>query len=79
MQISIKPVSPRIIVSLDGSPRNRIIGGTLPVGGGSTDINVLGWCISTTGEDITEAMWDTKETAGTVSNLNKKVYGHTEI
>lgn len=27
-------------------------------------------------EDITEALWGTKVSAGTVSNLNKKVYGH---
>lgn len=30
-------------------------------------------------EDITEALWGTKVSAGTVSNLNKKVYGHIEI
>jgi putative transposase len=29
-------------------------------------------------EDITEAFWGTKVSAGTVSNLNKKVYGHIE-
>jgi len=29
-------------------------------------------------EDITEALWGTKVSAGTVSNLNKKVYGHIE-
>ena len=27
-------------------------------------------------EDITEALWGTKVSAGTVSNLNQKVYGH---
>lgn len=29
-------------------------------------------------EDITEALWGTKVSAGTVSNLNQKVYGHIE-
>lgn len=29
-------------------------------------------------EDITEALWGTKVSAGTVSNLNKKVYDHIE-
>lgn len=29
-------------------------------------------------EDITEALWGTKVSAGTVSNLNKKVYGHID-
>jgi len=29
-------------------------------------------------EDITEALWGTRVSAGTVSNLNKKVYGHIE-
>ena len=29
-------------------------------------------------EDITETLWGTKVSAGTVSNLNKKVYGHIE-
>jgi putative transposase len=29
-------------------------------------------------EDITEALWGTKVSAGTVSQLNKKVYGHIE-
>lgn len=29
-------------------------------------------------EDITEALWGAKVSAGTVSNLNKKVYGHIE-
>jgi putative transposase len=29
-------------------------------------------------DDITEALWSTKVSAGTVSNLNKKVYGHIE-
>jgi len=29
-------------------------------------------------EDITEALWGTKISAGTVSNLNRKVYGHIE-
>jgi transposase-like protein len=29
-------------------------------------------------EDITEALWGTKVSAGTVSNLNKKVYTHIE-
>ena len=29
-------------------------------------------------EDITEALWGTKVSAGTISNLNKKVYGHIE-
>jgi len=29
-------------------------------------------------EDITEALWGTTVSAGTVSNLNKKVYGHIE-
>lgn len=29
-------------------------------------------------EDITEALWGTKVSAGTVSNLNKKVYEHIE-
>jgi transposase-like protein len=29
-------------------------------------------------EDITEALWGTKVSAGTVSNLNKKVYGYIE-
>ena len=29
-------------------------------------------------EDITEALWGTKVSTGTVSNLNKKVYGHIE-
>jgi putative transposase len=29
-------------------------------------------------EDITEALWGTKVSAGTVSNLNKKVYSHIE-
>jgi putative transposase len=29
-------------------------------------------------EDITEALWGTKVSAGTVSNLNKKVYNHIE-
>lgn len=30
-------------------------------------------------EDITEALWGTRVSAGTVSNLNKKVYEHIEI
>ena len=29
-------------------------------------------------EDITEALWGTKVSPGTISNLNKKVYGHIE-
>ncbi|MGE5371247.1 MAG: IS256 family transposase [Solirubrobacterales bacterium] len=29
-------------------------------------------------EDITEALWGTRVSAGTVSNLNKKVYGHID-
>ena len=29
-------------------------------------------------EDITEALWGTKVSAGTISNLNQKVYGHIE-
>lgn len=29
-------------------------------------------------EDITEALWGTKVSAGTVSKLNKKVYEHIE-
>jgi transposase-like protein len=29
-------------------------------------------------EDITEALWGTKVSAGTVSHLNQKVYGHIE-
>lgn len=29
-------------------------------------------------EDITEALWGTKVSAGTTSNLNEKVYGHIE-
>jgi transposase-like protein len=29
-------------------------------------------------EDITEALWETKVSAGTVSNLNKKVYEKIE-
>lgn len=29
-------------------------------------------------EDITEALWGTKVSPGTVSNLNKKIYGHIE-
>ena len=29
-------------------------------------------------EDITEALWGTKVSAGTVSQLNKKVYGHID-
>ena len=29
-------------------------------------------------EDITEALWGTKVSAGTVSHLNRKVYGHIE-
>ena len=29
-------------------------------------------------EDITEALWGSKVSAGTVSNLNKKVYGHID-
>ena len=29
-------------------------------------------------EDITEALWGTKVSAGTVSNLNRKVYGHID-
>lgn len=29
-------------------------------------------------EDITEALWGTRVSAGTVSNLNQKVYGHIE-
>jgi len=29
-------------------------------------------------EDITEALWGTRVSVGTVSNLNKKVYGHIE-
>jgi len=30
-------------------------------------------------EDITEALWGTKVSAGTVSNLNKKVYEHIDV
>lgn len=30
-------------------------------------------------EDITEALWGTKVSSGTVSNLNKKAYEHIEI
>jgi len=29
-------------------------------------------------EDITEALWGTKVSPGTISNLNKKVYQHIE-
>ncbi len=29
-------------------------------------------------EDITEALWGTKVSDGTVSQLNKKVYGHID-
>jgi putative transposase len=29
-------------------------------------------------EDITEALWGTRVSSGTVSNLNKKIYGHIE-
>ena len=29
-------------------------------------------------EDITEALWGTRVSSGTVSNLNKKVYKHIE-
>lgn len=29
-------------------------------------------------EDITEALWGTKVSAGTISNMNQKVYGHIE-
>ena len=29
-------------------------------------------------EDITEALWGTKVSPGTISNLNKKAYEHTE-
>lgn len=29
-------------------------------------------------EDITEALWGTKVSAGTISNLNKKAYEHIE-
>jgi putative transposase len=29
-------------------------------------------------EDITEALWGTKVSPGTISNLNKKAYGHIE-
>ena len=29
-------------------------------------------------EDITEALWGTRVSSGTVSKLNKKVYGHIE-
>ena len=29
-------------------------------------------------EDITEALWGTKVSSGTISNLNKKAYGHIE-
>ncbi len=30
-------------------------------------------------EDITEALWGTKVSPGTISNLNKKAYEHIEI
>ena len=30
-------------------------------------------------EDITEALWGTKVSPGTISNLNKKVYKHIEV
>lgn len=30
-------------------------------------------------EDITEALWGTKASPGTISNLNKKAYEHIEI
>ena len=29
-------------------------------------------------EDITEVLWDTKVSTGTISNFNKKVFGHIE-
>lgn len=29
-------------------------------------------------EDVTEALWGTKVSAGTISNMNQKVYGHIE-
>lgn len=29
-------------------------------------------------EDITEALWGTKVSPGTISNFNKKAYGHIE-
>lgn len=29
-------------------------------------------------EDITEVLWGTKVSPGTISNLNKKVYGQIE-
>lgn len=29
-------------------------------------------------EDITKALWGTKVSMGTISNLNKKAYGHIE-
>lgn len=29
-------------------------------------------------EDITTALWGSKVSPGTISNLNKKVYGHIE-
>ena len=29
-------------------------------------------------EDITEALWGTRVSSGTISNLNKKAYDHTE-
>ena len=29
-------------------------------------------------EDITEALWGARVSAGTISNLNKKIYGSTE-
>ncbi len=29
-------------------------------------------------EDVTEALWGTKVSSGTISNLNKKAYGHIE-
>ena len=29
-------------------------------------------------EDITEALWGVKVSAGTISNLNKKIYGSIE-
>lgn len=41
-------------------------------------MKTFGRGISMPVEDITEALWGTKVSAGTVSQLNKKVYDHIE-
>ena len=48
-------------------------------GGGSPDRDVPGRRVSVRRvEDITEALWGTRVSPGTVSNLNKKIYGQIE-